>query len=212
MAYHKYPRNLTCNGVYCDWDKMTASYLNPTDVSTNSMLASFIRLAGSTCNLKYHKKDASGTASGAKKCLKWFGYNDVHKELGYDAATIISMIDDDNPVFISALSRTFGGGHAWVIDGYKYKRKVEAPATRSVYYGKRTSNPSYKTLPILNKTLMVHCNFGWKGLSNGYYASGIFNISDGPLEYAEGDLHGPSGVTSNYHWWFRVLTYSNPNK
>lgn len=205
MAYHKYPKNLICNGVYCDWNKMLDG---SSDASTRTMLASFIATIGSNCDLWYGKKNTFGTAQNAKNCLKWFGYNNVYKDLSYDSATIISMIDDDNPVFITALSGVFGGGHAWVIDGYKYQRGVLATKSGD-YYGRKTSGSSYQ---IKQNTLLVHCNFGWQGLCDGYYASGVFNIKEGPLELASGDPSSTSQVEKNYDWWFRVLTYNNPNQ
>lgn len=207
MAYHKYPQNLTCNGVYCDWNKMLNSE-NYSDAPTQTMLASFITTIGAKCKLWYGKKNTFGTAQNAKNCLKWFGYDNVYKDLGYDSATIVSMIDDDNPVFIAALSGITGGGHAWVIDGYKYQKNAVATTKAGVYYGRRTSGSSYQ---INRNTLLVHCNFGWYGLSNGYYASGIFNIKEGPESLAPGDLPNSSQINNNYNWWFRILTYNNPN-
>lgn len=209
MAYHEYPRNLTCNGVPCNWKEMKDYGQNPTSVSAAS-LANFISVLGVNCNMRYRKNYAFATPQAAKRCLSNFGYRNVKKKLGYNGGTILSMIDEGNPVFIGALSGLFGGGHAWVIDGYKYvgSRNITR-ADRDIYYGRRVGDGSYQ---VNRNTLLVHCNWGWKGgFCNGYYASGVFNIKNGPIELGDYDTKYERGVNENYNWWFRILTYDNPN-
>lgn len=41
---------------------------------------------------------------------------------------------------------------------------------------------------------MFHCNWGWSGTMDGYYASNCFNPDD-----------------SNFTWHFRLITYSVPS-
>lgn len=209
MAYHEYPRNLTCNGVPCNWNEMkNYSILNP---SVGAIpLANFLSVLGVSLKMWYGKNNAFATPQNAKNTMLFFGYSNVKKKLGYNGGTILSMIDEGNPVFIGALSGITGGGHAWVIDGYKYvgSRNITR-ADRDIYYGRRVGDGSYQ---VNRNTLLVHCNWGWGGASNGYYASGVFNIKDGPLEYGDYDTQDDSGNKGNYNWWFRILTYDNPNQ
>ncbi|MBW6498750.1 MAG: hypothetical protein K0B09_10195 [Bacteroidales bacterium] len=47
--------------------------------------------------------------------------------------------------------------------------------------------------------------------SNGYYASGIFDVNNGPIETEPYESNWGSNMTPNYTWWFRTITYDNPN-
>lgn len=60
-----------------------------------------------------------------------------------------------------------------------------------------------------SEQIYYHCNFGWRGTANGYYLGKIFNTIDGPA-YTEPDEPYSTG-SENYKWWFRTVTYTNPN-
>lgn len=83
----------------------------------------------------------------------------------YDAGLIRSSLEKGVPVFGRGNSSkssflfftSYGGGHAWVYDGYIICRKegdYDSP-----------------------KKTMFHCNWGWGGHSNGYYLSKIFDVN-----------------------------------
>lgn len=57
----------------------------------------------------------------------------------------------------------------------------------------------------------VHCNWGWEGgACNGYYLSGVFDLSDGAVTSDAGT--GNTSADFDFDWWFRTVTYDNPNK
>ena len=58
----------------------------------------------------------------ARKCFEALGYKNVELDWGYDESKVIETIDNDCPVFMSAIDGLIDG-HAWVIDGYK-KTKI----------------------------------------------------------------------------------------
>ena len=53
--------------------------------------------------------------------------------------------------------------------------------------------------------MIVHCNFGWNGLFNGYYVSGIFALKDG-----EWDTRGNDYDKTKYNNYLKIITYDSP--
>lgn len=79
-------------------------------------------------------------------------------------------------IIIRAASEDIDGtqvGHAWVIDGYKYKKYT-------VYVYARESNSAIETLErqFDQEELYSHVNWGWNGADNGYFYNNIFRVGD----------------------------------
>ena len=62
------------------------------------------------------------------------------------------------------------------------------------YYG--SVNSQYRTL--------LHCNWGWGGLDDGYYYSGVFKTNEGPVSTTS-ILQGESD--DYYDSFYRIVTY-----
>ena len=54
---------------------------------------------------------------------------------------------------------------------------------------------------------MVHCDFGWEGLCNGYYVSGVFKLNDSNIEHDPGSNYGGNTYYNNL---LKVITYDKP--
>lgn len=197
MAYHEYPRN------YCDWT--LAKNYNPRlyNESVYNEIARMSEDIGRGCHIKYNfmwSGQSFATPAKAKRFLKHIGYYGTSKENGYDAGLIVSKLKEGCPVFIGALTPE-NYGHAWVIDGYvRYENTVETYCASNLL----------KT--EVKKKLLVHCNWGWGGSKDGYYASKVFNTGANPVaEDNEIDFSETRGTNSNnYTWWFRLVTYNKP--
>lgn len=139
--------------------------------------------AANGIGVKYKYQGSNGTFAVPAKVKSYFedlGY-DVDKLLGFDSKTqsrIISSLRNNVPVFVGALGTNSGklGGHAWVIDGYRFDKPS------ACHYN--------------------HCNFGWGGRSNGWFCYNLFNSKDENVEFDEPDL---GNSRFRYHWWFRTL-------
>ncbi len=215
MAYHEYPYNLTSNGVKINWKRVKniprydPKSANETD---KTAVANLLFNIGGACHTLYTRSFSFTYPKLAKKCMKSYGYSNVKMQLGYSEKRVLNMLDNSNPVFIAAMPKVrflkffkdISGGHGWVIDGYiKRERKVEQ-------YAVETGKVAYTFYD--NETL-VHCNFGWGGLCNGYYYSGIFNLKKGAVETEAGYEYKDSGTAdTHYSWAFHTITYDNPNK
>ena len=53
--------------------------------------------------------------------------------------------------------------------------------------------------------MIVHCNFGWNGLFNGYYVSGIFELKKG-----EWDTRGNDYDKTKYNNYLKIIAYDSP--
>ena len=59
---------------------------------------------------------------------------------------------------------------------------------------------------------LAHCNWGWDGKYDGYFAGKAFDAVKGC--YLADDNAAVSQTrganTKNYTWWFRIVTYNKP--
>lgn len=184
MAYHEFP---TCSslGYNCNWASIKSCDITKVNENT-SFLSEFTREIGRKTLTIYGTDWAFATPAAACNCLKHYGYKDTKNHWGYDEDLIISMLKGSKPVFIAALSPKFVG-HAWVIDGYIQRN---------------------------DSTPLFHCNWGWNGVCNGYYLSGVFDTEKGAVE-REANIDSdtkqniPNG--SHFTWWWRIISYKKPN-
>ena len=188
MAYHEYPKTVYYDGVQCDWKEIKKNkYSQKSPIISQkgyTQVGYLLRKIGYYSDMLYFRKFSFATPAAAKRCLTSFGYQNVQKHTGYHESVILNMLKANNPVFIAAISGTVNG-HAWVIDGYKIRKKAGRTYT------------------------LLHCNWGWRGLCNGYYYSGIFDLNKKATEVQE-DKKGSND--RNYDHWYRIISYDNPNK
>lgn len=96
-------------------------------------------------------------------------------------------------------------GHAWVIDGYHYKKQ-------DVYYcTKQGIAVISREFIRQTENTKVHCNFGWTGKCDGYYSFGIFDVStERSSENVITDIGDRVGTNGNsvYDNDLRVIRYS----
>lgn len=198
MAYHEFPSNLICNKQEIDYSEIKKIYRFDDryalgDSLSQEMLAKYIVNVGNFCNTKYHcmfgQTWGFAWPSGAKECLSKMGYQNVDFKWGYDEERVISALDKRCPVFMSAVAKAFSG-HGWVIDGYKKRKYVSSQGT------------------VINRQTLVHCNWGWGGLCNGYFTSGVFKINSAEIY----DGFGKAAKEEHYWHAFNTITYDKPEK
>lgn len=109
-------------------------------------------------------------------------------------------LNRNRPVLISGYSNGSDGkkGHMWLIDGW-------GPVSYyAEYYD--SSNGQY-TMGIswyFNNCMMVHCNLGWGGQSDGWYLYGIFDTTNVSLIPDNGRAAGSKG---DYDFTNNVLIF-----
>ena len=92
---------------------------------------------------------------------------------------------------------SYSGGHAWVLDGIKsLRRKV----TQINIFTNEVVDVSFQ------KKELVHCNFGWGGIDNGYYLSKAFNTVKGPeMRSSESPDNGTYGEDYNFQYNHQII-------
>lgn len=139
----------------------------------------------------------------ARDHMEWLGYENVvvHRDgNSCNMSRIYSSLNNNYPVLISAMAdRILSGGHSWVIDGYRKELRYGAK------YGEETGN--YYGQEVEERA-MVHCNWGWSGLHDGYFYSGIFD-SHNPVIPDQVQMNGSPTL---YNQFYRVITYQLPEE
>lgn len=191
MAYCEYPTQLTYNGVEIIWDNIKKPYEEIVDISSASSLT---RCLGVFCNSIYADTGTFTFPSLAAKYLETLGYQNVIYEK-YKDEEVRSSLQKGYPIIICSIPGIkLSLSHAWNIDGYKKYIKT----TRTDYY---KNNKYVKTTYADEETIMVHCNFGWNGKDNGYYTSGVFDLTKGHKDGAS------SGNKTNYNNYLKIITF-----
>ena len=190
VTHNEYPEYLIVNGDTLTWSEMKSDPY--ADRLSDKGKDDVARLMGSIYYFVNKIAEASFTLitpEQIKRRMQDFNYTNVVKHSASDFTYSMKkatsdMLANNKPVFISALPRKFWKGHSWVIDGAKYS------ATDSYNY-------------------LLHFNFGWEGLSNGYFSTTCLNPSKAE-GYDDPSLDNTSERYS-YRWHFRLITYDVPS-
>jgi len=179
MAHHRRPAST--NYYTYNWNNMVSSEkkYNINDPGAKD-IAKLMRELGVRVNAQYHPVDGTGVPNNdiwrIITAFQNMGYNNTTPNsftlyTPGNFPTLRASIQANRPVFI--FGHATNGGHAWVIDavrvmGYfeelydingKYLTAIAGPMT-----GRESQHSDW-----------VHCNLGWGGSKNAWYASGIFN-------------------------------------
>ena len=111
------------------------------------------------------------------------------------------MLDNACPVIIYSVPNiNIPKSHCWNIDGYKIKERT---ITTKTYKNGTLCNTKVE----IEKSKMVHCDFGWYSKCNGYYVSGVFKLGDSSVEKDYGTVHDKD---TNYNNYLHIMTYDKP--
>ena len=183
----------------------------PTDEGEYEV-ARFIRAIGDYVDMYYGDNGSSADDTDAKQLLN---------HIGYESLSIYPMDDDDVNFYRGQLmvcdrqipyyasgARTGNIGHAWVIDGWDAYR-TDIYVTYE-YSGMIPIEPAEPELYSSTRTRRVHCNMGWEGLCDGYYAYRVFNTSvrldDKYIDTSIGD-EGGTMAPSAYNIGMQYIFY-----
>ena len=159
LAYHQYPNVI--DNVYAPvWQAIRTNVWTPPtnnfimiDYSTDQVAILLSELGRNKyLAMKYKRGGSESNPRRAAKTLEKLGYQNTGKTDGYDQTIILTHLNTDRPILIGATSpKEESGdgkkhGHAWVIDGYIHRLRGS------------------------QSEIMMHCNMGWGGQCDGYYA------------------------------------------
>lgn len=153
------------NNHIFDWKKLhkvkteaeTSQYPNYT-----KKIAYLISEIGKNVNMNYGTKESGAFSEDVPKCLKKMKYTSNHM-LVYDLADVFHYLSQLYIIYMAGNESDKSNGHAWVADGCLRRTR------RSI------DNDSEQ------KQTLFHFNWGWGGLSDGYYSGNVFDTSTGGI-------------------------------
>lgn len=178
MAYYYYPERISGNGMtlVVDWDALTnfrdAKCLVGGDVD---QLAKLYAIIGKNVGMDY---DCDGSGAKGKKVmsyLKSIGFTSCATS-DYSFEKVKRQLDLKRPVLMSGDQKKVlfikYEGHSWIVDGYS--------ASKVEYYNYKLNTETGYCFNTLQQTTytnpLLHVNWGWEGVSNGYFAAGCFDV------------------------------------
>lgn len=175
MAFHKYPKiheKDSTKYVY-NWNSILSqpSYTEETEDALNTAL--FLYSIADECNMNWGAWTSWASSTKPIYVFPKFGYTvSLFDWKSYDYERIKLQLKKRLPVYVDGRDLSGNsGGHAWVIDGYYHKQTV-------VRYTKVENNEVCEEDVVYDLPL-VHCNWGNNGIDNGWFHSGVFNVSFG---------------------------------
>jgi hypothetical protein len=181
LAYYKKPERLATF-----WTNYLSSPSNPTLIR---QLSKELATLATSMNADYGCSNTGIYTTAAANTLTNAGLNCT---LSGDVTTSTktSKLSAGKPFYIRGTQSGASGGHAWIIDGY-YKRNNNLKVTWHYEYyptsGITNSNqiPDYywtelrqftpeSVLNLPETFTYFHCNWGWLGDDNGWYAEQLF--------------------------------------
>ncbi len=131
-----------------------AGYLNETytyDQAIDS-IAKILYWIGKDVGMNYSPSGSGANSYMAYTLIRHLNFDVV---LGYENYNIESMLEylEDNCIIYMRGTAVSGGGHAWVCDGGSYCISDSTGITNA----------------------FIHCDWGWGGVSNGYYSGDVFD-------------------------------------
>lgn len=132
-------------------------------------IAKLLYWVGKDLFMKYTPGEPSSTYSYlAPPFLARYGYNVRENNLiTYQDYLVMERVEQGDLVYIDGRDRNTNGGHAFIVDGGTY---------------------CYESMPINStkgegmRNIMLHCDWGWGGLCNGYFSGDVFSVREFDFE------------------------------
>lgn len=170
MAYYKFPQIL--DGKIIPWERFRKMDEDDFKGADRLLIAETSKYVADEIKSTYGIDNSQHTAayqSDVKRFMQKVGYKN-YTDQPYNIEAVMDELDQDRPMFITA-SKVSGGGHIWILDGYKVME-----------YWWKDDNQGLKE----GVYHFVHCNWGWgKEANKGYGLSKLFYIANLELENVE---------------------------
>ena len=201
LTFYRLPYSFSYNNEYVIWNELdyynhyTGSFR--TEVGNRSA-AILLYGIGKGCGSWYLPE---GTFTWPSDATDFLGsrLNKRPKKLNFSFDRCKDMLSQRKPIIIYAIPSKWKiwNSHAWNIDGYRIDQRI---VTYYAYVNSKKTVLSEK----VEKSEMLHCDFGWSGRCNGYYVSGIFKSY---YEGTEFDYDDSPGTNFNYNHYVHIIAY-----
>lgn len=205
LAYFKFPATYTHDGYTVDWNLLNSyTYFDenmPENVQKSA--AHLLKGIGEGCRSLYFYGGTFTFPWRATAYMESLGMGKCNHH-SYRWEGVYNLINDGRPLIIYACPGiNLPKSHCWNIDGYKMKKRN----VRIIIFDDNNRAISDKT--ETEECNMVHCDFGWRSRSNGYYVSGVFEVGgdDAELDYGVGNA-----TPTDFNSFVHLIYYRKPNK
>ena len=211
FAFHERPKQIEYYGNVVDWKMVkrvcpyyrTGTLSKPENVVSEDdkrlrdNAAALAMAVGDGVKTSWGYSGSAAFPCNAASYMRKSGYSMATRRWGLNKEMILEMLDNHRPVILCAAAG-LSGGHAWVVDGYmQYRLEIEKRTDKGVVVEKTNERRE-----------LIHCNFGWGGLCDGYYTPSIFDTGSSPEARDDKDTnHDKDKDPSVYNWLFSIITY-----
>lgn len=206
MAYNQKPVDLYHDLYKINWSALKSSYyIGNYNVSFNTIdgnlsAAHLLKLISTSVDSWYFCEGTFTFPHKTTPFMKSMGYTNWNI-VDYKFETIKNMINANKPLLIFSIPTgpfivSPFNSHCWNIDGYKVKY-------RTIKYKHQEDDGTFSFTERYEYLDMVHCDFGWHGVSNGYYVSDVFNSSDSNVEMDSSN----NGNNFDYKYLKKLIVY-----
>lgn len=174
LSYHQTGNTITIAGTSYSWDLLNEfNYgIFPQSNEATDEIARFIHAIGVGLDMAYAPTGSSAQTSSVPRLLNESGFRNA-KVVAYDPKTGRNMVcSEKKPFYMSGADPSAQKGHAWVVDGWN---EYTTQCWETTYGPNGKINPER----LIEETYycLVHCNYGWNGICDGYYSSGAFDTT-----------------------------------
>lgn len=187
LAYHKSPATISARGLTWqgNWNEITrhSNAIFLTD-EYQTEVADLMKVIGAGVYMDYNWDTSGATLSSAYSFITYTLEINSSPISEYSFPSVTQSLSNNRPVFVCGADMIADSGHAWVIDGSRtekaklyeriYRSKVETPSDPIVDSEWELIS---SVLQSEETTSQVYCNWGWGNRSNGFFESGVFNVS-----------------------------------
>lgn len=200
FIYHKFlGSTLLINGTSYNINRLSELEYGKPAASTTAKeaAASLLYDIGIGINAKYKSGATSATINDAISFVRNTLRVGGAYQMSYDSSTVFSQLYYGKVIPIQGMRSNGNTGHAWIIDGGNH---FEVTGGRII-----NLDGTVEEQTIVYKK--VHCNFGWSGLSDGYYTEGIFDTSAVNYDYEPSIGDRVSSGGGNYNTSITIINH-----
>ena len=146
-------------------------------------VAHLMRFLGNAFDADYTPDGTGVDGDDAINAMRNMGFN-VSNLVEYDAMNVMETLSQGDRIIymqgfaryyhVGLFFRNYVDGHAWVVDGY-----IDQVEHRE-------------------RSIFIHCNWGWYGSRNGYFLSNVLNAEQNPVFNDDG--------TRSYNYRYKLKT------
>ena len=218
MVYHQHPASipLTFEGapmptLIPDWEEI-AAHVTPNSCSCgifdndiHTQISCLCREIGERSFMNYNNPQVSSAVDEiVPYTLSSLGYSTASTDLAdYNIQTILSNINNNQPVYMRGRNTAAEVGHAWVVDGC-----ITYTQMFITYISLASNNGPWRIDEIRYRyTYYPHCNWGWHGSCDGFFNDGVFNVANA-YQY---DSSIGNTYTNNFNTDLDIIVGITPN-